>query len=99
HMLSVGVRPVTTRASDGFRIAPAAVRAAIGDRTRALVLPSPGNPTGVVLSADELAALAAICRERGIFFMCDEVYREFVYDAPSGGLAPSILAIPDFEDH
>jgi aspartate aminotransferase len=101
HMLSVEVRAVTTRAEDGFRIHPEAVRAAIGDRTRALVLPSPGNPTGVVLSAEELAALASICRERGIVFVCDEVYREFVYEGTSEGgrLAPSLLAVTDFDDH
>ncbi len=99
HLLSAKVRPVTTYASDGFRIDPERVRAAVGERTRALVLPSPGNPTGVVLSSAELTALAEICRERGLFFVCDEVYREFVYDQPAGSLAPSILALPDFDQY
>lgn len=99
HLLSVGVTPVTTRADDGFRIHPEAVAAAIGPRTRALVLPTPGNPTGVVLSRDELDALAAICRDRDIYFLCDEVYREFVYDLPAGSRAPSILSLPDFDAH
>lgn len=99
HMLSVGVRPVTTKADDGFRIDPNAVAAAIGPRTRAIVLPSPGNPTGVVLTRGELEALAAICRERDVSFICDEVYREFVYDLPAGTRAPSILSLPDFDEH
>ena len=99
HLLGVGVRPVTTHAEDGFRIHPEAVAAAIGPRTRAIVIPSPGNPTGLVLSRDDLAALAAICRDRDLFFVCDEVYREFVYDLPEGELAPSILELPDFRDH
>ncbi|MSP26038.1 MAG: aminotransferase class I/II-fold pyridoxal phosphate-dependent enzyme, partial [Myxococcales bacterium] len=99
HLLNVGVAAVTTHASEGFRIDMGRVRQAIGERTRALVLPSPGNPTGVVLSRSELEELAAICRERGIFFVCDEVYREFVYDGPEGSRAPSILGLPDFDAH
>ncbi len=97
HLLSVNVKPVTTRAEDGFAIDPAAVAAAVTPKTKALVLPSPGNPTGLVLSRAQLEALAAVCREHGLYFVCDEVYREFVYDG--SGLAPSILALPDFDDH
>lgn len=99
HLLSVGVTPVTTRAGDGFRIHPDAVAAAIGPRTRALVLPTPGNPTGVVLTREELEALAGICRERELYFLCDEVYREFVYDLPEGVRAPSVLSLPDLDRH
>jgi aspartate aminotransferase len=99
HLLGVTVRPVTTHAEDGFRIDPDKVRAAVGERTRALVLPTPGNPTGVVLSKDELEALAAICRERSLFFVCDEVYREFVYDAGEGARAASVLSLHDFDDY
>jgi len=97
HLLSVNVKPVTTRAEDGFAIDPSAVAAAVSPRTKALVLPSPGNPTGLVLSREQLEALAAVCREHGLFFICDEVYREFVYDG--SGLASSILSLPDLVDH
>lgn len=98
HLLSVGVRAVTTSAAEGFRIHPEAVAAAITPKTRALMLPSPGNPTGVVLTAGELEALANICRERDIYFVCDEVYREFVYDLPSGTRAPSTLSLTGYDD-
>lgn len=99
HMLAVKVRPVTCHASEGFKIDPDRVAAAVTDKTRALVLPTPGNPTGVVLSRKELSALAAVCKEENLFFICDEVYREFVYDAPKGSRAPSVLSLPDFGDH
>ncbi|MBM4357402.1 MAG: pyridoxal phosphate-dependent aminotransferase [Deltaproteobacteria bacterium] len=99
HLLGVSVRAVTTRAAEGFRIDPERVAAAIGPRTRALCLPTPGNPTGVVLAREELEALAAICRERGLYFVCDEVYREFVYDGPEGSRAPSVLSLAEFDEH
>jgi len=99
HVLGLRVRPVTTHASDGFRIDPGKVKAALTEQTRALVISSPGNPTGVVLSRDELAALGDICRERGIFFISDEVYREFVYDHPECTRAPSLLGFRDLDEH
>lgn len=99
HMLGVGVRAVTTFAKEGFRIDPARVEAAIGPKTRALCLPTPGNPTGVVLSRAELEGLADVCRRRGLYFICDEVYREFVYDAPPGARAPSALSLAGFDEH
>jgi aspartate aminotransferase len=99
HLLGVEVVPVTTHARDGFRIHPTQVAAAATDRCRTLVLPSPGNPTGVVLSREELEQLADVCRERGMLFVCDEVYREFVYDVPAGSRAPSVLAVRDFAEH
>jgi aspartate aminotransferase len=99
HLLGVRVKPVTTSAREGYRIDPRAVAAAMSERTRALVVPTPGNPTGVILSRPELEALAAVCRERGMFFICDEVYRDFVYDAPDGSRAPSLLGLAGFGEH
>ena len=94
HTLGVGVRAVTTYASDGFQIDPERVAAAIGPRTRALVIPSPGNPTGVVLSEAVLGRLVEICDAHGIFFISDEVYRDFVYQGDEDAVAPSILGHP-----
>ena len=94
HMLGVEVAPVTLSAEDGFKVHPDRIEAAITGKTRALVLPTPGNPTGTVLTADELARIAAICAERDIFFICDEVYRDFVYDMPAGTRAASLLDQP-----
>lgn len=99
HLLNVRVTAATTYAADGFHIDPDRVRRAIGERTRALVVPTPGNPTGVVLSRAELEVLAAICKERGLYFVCDEVYRDFVYDLPEGARAPSLLSLSDFHEH
>ncbi|MCH2152581.1 MAG: pyridoxal phosphate-dependent aminotransferase [Phycisphaerales bacterium] len=98
HMLGIDIAPVTSRPDDGYRIDPAKIEAGITGKTRALILPNPGNPTGLVLAKEELEALVRICQKHGLFFIADEVYREFVYNAPAGSLAPSLLAIPGAED-
>lgn len=80
-MVGAKVVPVTTRAEDGFALpASADFAARITDRTRAIVFSNPGNPTGVVYSADELARLRELALEHGLYLVADEVYREFIYD-------------------
>jgi N-succinyldiaminopimelate aminotransferase len=63
-----------------WRLEPAAVEAAIGPRTRVLLLNSPHNPTGRVLDGDELELLAAACRARDVIALTDEVYEHLVFD-------------------
>jgi aspartate aminotransferase len=105
HMLGVHVVPVATHARESFALPVERVRAAITPRTRAFVIPSPGNPTGMVLSADELRALGQVCVDANIFFVVDEVYREFVYPDPPVPAdrpippAPSVLALPELAQH
>ena len=89
--------PVTTRAEDGYHLpARASIEAKIGPRTKAMLICSPGNPTGTVYSDAELELLASICRDRGLFLISDEVYREFVYD---GRTHRSALSLPGMEQH
>lgn len=56
------------------------VEAAITAKTKAIIVNSPGNPSGVVVPPEELKALAELCRERGILLISDEVYKAFCYD-------------------
>ena len=67
---------VRTRAEDGYRLDPAAVRAAVTPRTRAIVVNSPANPTGAVQSAETMRALADL----GVPIVSDEIYHGLVYD-------------------
>lgn len=62
-----------------WRVEPAAVQAAVTERTRVLVLNSPHNPTGRVLGADELETLADVCRRHDLLVIADEVYEHLVY--------------------
>jgi aspartate/methionine/tyrosine aminotransferase len=67
-------RPIPVRAADGFRFRIEEVRAAIGPRTKAIMINSPGNPTGAVLGDDDLRALAELAEETGIHIASDEIY-------------------------
>jgi aspartate aminotransferase/aminotransferase len=58
------------------------VKAALTPRTKAILVNSPANPTGVVYDRDTLRDLALLAKERNILLLSDEVYRVFCYDAP-----------------
>src|SRR5688572_12095923 len=86
-MAGVRLVPLTSRGDEGFHLpARAAWERAVTPRTRAVILCNPNNPTGTVYTEEELEAVAGFCRDRGLFLIADEVYREFVYD---GGKATS----------
>ncbi len=72
-------RPVTLR-PPGFEVSEAALRGAIGSRARMLLLNSPHNPTGRVLSLAELELIASACVEHDLICVTDEVYEHLVYD-------------------
>lgn len=71
--------PVTL-APPAYALDVDALRGAVTDRTRLLLVNSPHNPTGAVLSADELAALATLAIERDLLVVTDEVYEHMTYD-------------------
>ena len=65
----------------GFKLKPEQLAAALGPRTRWLILNSPSNPTGAVLDSDELAALAAALRKHpDVMILSDEIYEHILYD-------------------
>lgn len=77
----VTVVPVGSDIEAGFQLPPIeAFEKAITPRTKAILICNPNNPTGYLYSRKEMEALAAICRERGLFFFSDEAYREFCYE-------------------
>lgn len=73
--------PLTTKAEDGFAWAKKdLIEAAITPKTKAICCISPGNPTGRVLTLDEMKLIGEIAREHDLWIISDEVYREFAYD-------------------
>lgn len=75
------VRPIPAPAQAGYRFDDrAAIEACITANTRAILVSNPGNPTGVVLTAQERRLLADIAVAHDLYLICDEVYREFCYE-------------------
>ena len=72
---------ITSRIEDNFKLPPLdSIRDKITDRTRAILICNPNNPTGYVYSKEELEILKKIVLEYNLFLLTDEVYREFCYD-------------------
>ena len=82
---------VGTTEEDGFQYRPEAIRERLGPRTRAIMINSPANPTGTVLSPERMAAIAALGENRGPFIVSDEIYHGLSY----GGRDRSILEFTD----
>ncbi|MCI8915657.1 MAG: pyridoxal phosphate-dependent aminotransferase [Oscillospiraceae bacterium] len=78
----VGAEPVvvTAEESAGFKMTAEQLAAAITPRTKALILNNPSNPTGMVYSREELAAIARVCVEKDIYVISDEIYYGLLYD-------------------
>lgn len=67
-------------AKQSYKITPEQLRNACNDKTKAFILNSPSNPTGMVYSKDELKALAEVIVEKDIYVVSDEIYENLIYD-------------------
>ncbi|HEY8419132.1 MAG TPA: pyridoxal phosphate-dependent aminotransferase [Clostridia bacterium] len=65
---------------DGFKLTPKKLQEAITPKTKALILNSPSNPSGIVYTQEELWALAEVIEKTGIYVISDEIYEKLVYD-------------------
>ena len=72
--------PIETFEKDGFRLLPEQLKAHITDKTKLLILPFPNNPTGGVMSKEDLEAIAEVLRGTDIMVLSDEIYGELRYD-------------------
>lgn len=79
--LNVEVKSVTTFAENGFHLpSKEEILAKIDDKTSAILIVNPGNPTGCVYTKEEVQMIADIAKEKDLWIIADEVYREFVYE-------------------
>ena len=88
-------RPVRTRAEDCFALTPDALRAALTERTKALILPYPNNPTGGVMTREQLADIARVLEDTDVVVISDEIYSELVY---SGHEHTAFASIPGMRE-
>jgi aspartate aminotransferase len=90
------VRGIRTRIEDNFAIpADAELDRLVTERTKAIVLNTPGNPTGVVYSRAEMERVVGWAKRRNLFVIADEVYRRIWFDQEPA----SALQVPGAEDH
>ncbi len=81
-------KSITTRAENHFSLTATDVASAITDRTKALILSFPTNPTGAILPAEEVAKIARLCVDHDLLVITDEIYSELTYnDAPHVSIA------------
>jgi aspartate/methionine/tyrosine aminotransferase len=80
---------------NGWRLDPDKVAAAMDGRTRAVFFASPGNPTGAMVPIETQAQLLALCRDRGLWLIADEVYNRLAFGRNA---APTILDVAEPED-
>lgn len=93
----IKVVPVVSKIEEGFALPPIAeFEKLISDRTRAIIICNPNNPTGYLYSADELGQLRDMVKKHNLYLMADEVYREFCYDEESH---KSILQLDGIDEH
>ena len=93
---NVKIVPLTTHAESGFDLPhKEAIAAKITNKTKAILLCNPGNPTGKVCTPEEIERVAELALEYDLFVISDEVYREFVYDDLSH---TSILDMKQLQD-
>ena len=91
------IRPITTTPEENYKFAiRERVEACINEHTRAILFTNPGNPTGTILTEEELRLMADIAKEHNLFIIGDEVYREFVY---GGEKLMSLLQLEGYEDN
>jgi aminotransferase len=94
-MAGARVVEVATVSEEGFKLTPEKLRAAITPRTKLLILPFPGNPTGAVLRREELEAIAEVLRGTDIVVLSDEIYGDLTYGNEKH---VSIASLPDMQE-
>lgn len=85
--------PVRLHERDGFVLLAKAVKRVVTDRTKAIVINTPQNPTGAVIPQTELVAIAKVAEKHGLYIIADEVYRKIIY---GGAKHFSIASLPEF---
>ncbi len=98
HMAGGTIRALPTSPEDGYKYAyKEKIEALITPNTRAIMVTNPGNPSGVVLSEEEMRIIADVAKEHELYIIADEVYREFCYDHQ--GKAPTMGRFTDIADN
>lgn len=95
RMADINLVPIPTKAENGYHLPDKkAIEKKITSKTRGILLATPNNPTGTVYTKEEMEKIAEVTKKHDLFFLSDEVYREFIYE----GVHTSIMHIEGIED-
>ena len=86
--------PLELKAEDEFKLTPERLNSVLTEKTKVLILPFPNNPTGAIMTRDELAAIVEIVKDRDIIILSDEIYAELSY----GDEHVSIASFPEVKE-
>lgn len=93
----VKIKPIQSNIEDGFALPPISeFEKLITEKTKAIIICNPGNPTGYLYTREEVEQLAELALKHDLFIVSDEVYREFAYD---GAEHHSIMSIPKLAEN
>lgn len=94
--INVNIKPITTLAENGFHLpSKEEIVKLITPKTKAILFSNPGNPTGTILSKEEMIMIAEIAIENDLYIISDEVYRSMAFDGIQGLTMGSIDGIED----
>ena len=79
RMIGAKVVHIDTKLENKFKVTPEEIKAVLSPRTKMLILPFPNNPTGAILTRDELEAIAEVIKDTNICVLSDEIYAELTY--------------------
>ena len=82
------------KAEDKFKLTPEALEAAITPKTKVVIIPFPNNPTGAIMTRDELAGIVEVLKDKNIIAISDEIYSELCY----GEKHVSIASFPEMKE-
>jgi aspartate aminotransferase len=94
--IGIQANRVQLHEKNGFRLNPGDVRKAITKNTRAIIINSPSNPTGAVMTEQEVKGIYEIAKEHDLWLLSDEVYKRMIHDKPEGG---KVFTSPSEYDH
>lgn len=95
RMADINLVPISTKAENGYHLPDKkTIEKKITSKTRGILLATPNNPTGTVYTRQEMETIAELTKKHDLFFLSDEVYREFIYE----GVHTSIMHLEGIED-
>ena len=78
---------IDLRAEDDFKLTPRQLEEAITEKTKVVIIPFPNNPTGAIMTKEELAEIVQVLKDKDIIILSDEIYSELSYDKPHVSIA------------